>query len=209
MIWLLLALLVLAILILPGVWVQHVLKKHSAPRNDYPGNGGDMARHLLAKLELHDVQVEKANYGGSLYAVGRKKVANSSHNYVSNSNNLSINLETFSSKAEKTISSIRSHILESYKSHKKIGFYVPLRALPYVCNLPPNIQFRFFDDTPHWYGKKFDGMNVAIENMNDLITDPVDVVYVMSLTFGDVIRNKINSNLSSDIETYILGDFCE
>jgi len=63
MIWLLLALLVLAILILPGVWVQHVLKKHSAPRNDYPGNGGDMARHLLAKLELNDVQVEATDQG--------------------------------------------------------------------------------------------------------------------------------------------------
>ncbi|MCD8522637.1 MAG: zinc metallopeptidase [Saccharospirillaceae bacterium] len=63
MIWLLLAVIALAVLILPGVWVQHVLKKHSNPRDDYPGNGGDMARHLLAKLELHDVQVEATDQG--------------------------------------------------------------------------------------------------------------------------------------------------
>ena len=73
MIWLLLAALVLAILILPGVWVQRVLKKHSGQRDDYPGNGGDMARHLLAKLQLDDVQVEATDQGDH-YDPGSKTV---------------------------------------------------------------------------------------------------------------------------------------
>lgn len=63
MIWLLLGLLLLALLVLPGFWVQQVLKRHSKHRPDYPGSGGDMARHLLGRLGLHDVQVEATATG--------------------------------------------------------------------------------------------------------------------------------------------------
>jgi hypothetical protein len=51
--------------------------------------------------------------------------------------------------------------------------------------------FRFFDDTNHWYGRCFDGVDVPIENFNDLKARPVDTLFVMSITFGDKILNRI------------------
>jgi len=63
MIWLLLGLLLLAILLLPGIWVQHVLKRHSGHRKDFAGTGGDMARHLLSKMGLDSVLVEGTEAG--------------------------------------------------------------------------------------------------------------------------------------------------
>lgn len=72
MIWLLL-LAVLALLLLPGWWVKQVLRKHSGERADYPGTGGDMARHLLHKLGLEDVAVE-ATAMGDHYDPGARAV---------------------------------------------------------------------------------------------------------------------------------------
>ena len=63
MIWVILLLLVLALLLGPGIWVQQVLKRHSGQRDDYPGSGGDMARHLLSKLGLEQVGVESTPAG--------------------------------------------------------------------------------------------------------------------------------------------------
>lgn len=63
MIWLILMLLLLVILLGPGIWVQHVLKRHSGTRDDFPGTGGDMARHLLSKMGLEQVGVEATPAG--------------------------------------------------------------------------------------------------------------------------------------------------
>jgi len=63
MFWFILFLTLLLTLSLPGIWVQHVLKKHSDPRDDFPGSGGEMARHLLNKLRISDVIVETTDQG--------------------------------------------------------------------------------------------------------------------------------------------------
>lgn len=59
-----LLLLVLAALIFgPNLWVRHVLAKHNAPRNDFPGTGGDFAQHLVDHYELSGVTVEETSEG--------------------------------------------------------------------------------------------------------------------------------------------------
>ncbi len=63
MLYLVLIAIVMAIMYLPGLWVKSVLKKHSQERSDFPGNGGDMARHLLQKLNIDDVKVEVTEHG--------------------------------------------------------------------------------------------------------------------------------------------------
>ena len=61
----LILLLVLLLLLLfgPQWWAQAVLRRHSRPRPDYPGTGGEFARHLLDKFGLHEVRVESAPQG--------------------------------------------------------------------------------------------------------------------------------------------------
>jgi uncharacterized protein len=57
---------VLALLILifgPQFWVQWALKKHSAEREDLPGTGGELARHLLDEAGLESVAIEETEAG--------------------------------------------------------------------------------------------------------------------------------------------------
>lgn len=57
---------VLALLLLifgPQFWVQWALKKHSAEREDLPGTGGELARHLLDEAGLESVAVEETEAG--------------------------------------------------------------------------------------------------------------------------------------------------
>ena len=63
MLFLVLVVIVMAIMYLPGLWVKSVLKKHGQERSDFPGNGADMARHLLQKLNIEDVNVEVTEHG--------------------------------------------------------------------------------------------------------------------------------------------------
>ncbi len=56
-------LLLLGVVVLPGWWVQRVMKKHSRPTDRYPGTGGQLARHLLNHCGLEAVGVERTDHG--------------------------------------------------------------------------------------------------------------------------------------------------
>ncbi|WP_163267377.1 zinc metallopeptidase [Chelativorans alearense] len=57
------ALAILAIVVLPQLWVRHTLSRHAADRPDLPGTGGELARHLLDRFGLAHVTVETTDAG--------------------------------------------------------------------------------------------------------------------------------------------------
>jgi Zn-dependent membrane protease YugP len=56
-------LLLLLLLFGPHLWVKTVLRRYSVPRPDFPGTGGEFARHLLNRLDLGQIKVEIADAG--------------------------------------------------------------------------------------------------------------------------------------------------
>jgi Zn-dependent membrane protease YugP len=52
-----------AIALLPQWWVKSVIDRHSEERADFPGTGGEFARHLLDEMNLHHVLVEETQDG--------------------------------------------------------------------------------------------------------------------------------------------------
>lgn len=58
-----LGLLLVALIFLPQLWVRQVMARHGAHRPDFPGSGGELARHLLDEAGLHDVGVEQTDAG--------------------------------------------------------------------------------------------------------------------------------------------------
>lgn len=60
---LLIAGLILALALLPQLWVQSVIRKHATERPDFPGTGGELARHLLDEMKLTSVKVETSTAG--------------------------------------------------------------------------------------------------------------------------------------------------
>ena len=63
MIWILVFILALALFLLPQWWVGRVLKRHSEPRDDFPGTGGELAQHLIKTQGLKGVKVESTDSG--------------------------------------------------------------------------------------------------------------------------------------------------
>ncbi len=61
--WLLLILLVLAVVFGPSLWAKAVLAWHAGDRSDFPGTGGELARHLLDRAGLEEVAVERSDRG--------------------------------------------------------------------------------------------------------------------------------------------------
>ena len=59
----LLAAFLLLLILGPGLWTRWVLRRHAAPRDDYPGTGGELARHLLDRFDLAHVPVEVTERG--------------------------------------------------------------------------------------------------------------------------------------------------
>lgn len=59
----LLLLIVALVMVGPQLWTRRVFAKHSTPRPDFPGTGGELARHLLNRFDLHHVTVEPTQLG--------------------------------------------------------------------------------------------------------------------------------------------------
>lgn len=53
----------LVILFGPMIWLKSVIRAHQADRSDFPGTGGEFARHILDQLNLHHVRVEATSRG--------------------------------------------------------------------------------------------------------------------------------------------------
>ena len=55
--------LILALIFGPGWWVRNVMSRYSNPADRYEGTGGELARHLLDRLDLGHVKVEETDQG--------------------------------------------------------------------------------------------------------------------------------------------------
>ena len=58
MLWIAALVLLMGLALGPTFWVRHVMRTHAADRPDYPGTGGEFARHLLDHHGLEHVPVE-------------------------------------------------------------------------------------------------------------------------------------------------------
>ena len=74
------AVLFLALVFGPQAWVRSTMAKHAVERPDYPGTGGELARHLLDEAGLNDVKVERVAEGDH-YSPADKAVRLSETNF--------------------------------------------------------------------------------------------------------------------------------
>jgi Zn-dependent membrane protease YugP len=58
-----LVVIVLAVVVLPQLWVQHTIARHGKDRSDLPGTGAELARHLLNRFDLVQVKIEVTDKG--------------------------------------------------------------------------------------------------------------------------------------------------
>lgn len=148
------------------------------------------------------VALERAAYGGSLYCCALKDGSDSA--WVPLRGRLKF--DKFLAAAASCSGAIASRISTSLLSKRRVGFYVPLRALPYLSLARSWEGFRFFDDTSDWHRKCFDGIEVEVENFEELRRAPVDILFIMSTTFGRRISDRVASIGISSMEITLLSE---
>ena len=78
------ALMVLALIFGPSIWVKLVMWRYSSEKPEMPGTGGELAKHLVERFSLKDVDVEVTEQGDH-YDPIEKKVRLSQEHYGSKS----------------------------------------------------------------------------------------------------------------------------
>ena len=75
---------VLALIFGPSLWVKFVMWRYSSEKPEMPGTGGELAKHLVERFSLKDVDVEVTEQGDH-YDPIEKKVRLSQENFESKS----------------------------------------------------------------------------------------------------------------------------
>lgn len=148
------------------------------------------------------LEITRALYGGSLYVVAQKKSL--AKQKIRNSNSDKFN--SFVTLSKKNLVIFTKLINEIVGRKQSIGIYAPIRALPYISQFKDTLQFRFFDDTAYWYGKYINGTKIKIENMADLTKNPVQNLFIMSLTFGEKIKQQIPRETKRNMNVITLSE---
>jgi hypothetical protein len=65
------ALLVLALIVAPQLWIMSVMKRHGQQRPVIPWTGGEFARHLLDGMKLNKVKVEETQEGDHYHPLAK------------------------------------------------------------------------------------------------------------------------------------------
>ena len=67
-------------------------------------------------------------------------------------------------------------------------------------------RIRFFDDDAALAGTYFPAIDIPVETRDDLYRSPPSSVLIMSLSFGERIRDSLRTHLRSDVEIRLLSD---
>ena len=66
------ALIVFAVIFGPSLWVKFVMRRYSTEKPEMPGTGGELAKHLIKRFSLKDVEVETTELGDHYDPIEKK-----------------------------------------------------------------------------------------------------------------------------------------
>ena len=75
------ATLLISLIFGPQMWAKHVFKKYAIDIDTLPGTGGELAKHLINRLELGEVHVEEGEQNENYYDPENKLVKLSPDNF--------------------------------------------------------------------------------------------------------------------------------
>ncbi len=159
-----------------------------------------LRRNLLAAgLNPH---IQNSGYGRSIYAIARPIEGDTA--FEAPSSDEILVLKSYPEKVEKLKKYFTSRLYLALKKGS-VGIYCPARALSL---LPADIPVRFFDDACDLHGKYYPPFKSLIENRDDLISCPVDTLFIMTRTFCVRIADELTPILSGT-KIYTIEDLLE
>ncbi len=153
-------------------------------------------KRVMQSAGFNKVEVSRSQYGNLLYAVG---VKSNSSTELNDSRGI-LNDEQYFIE---NVNSIRNGIIHLLKQEtRQLGVYCPARA---VSVLPAWHDLRLFDDDSEVYHHYFPMWERWIENRSDLLKNPVEVLWIMSISFGEKLKYELKKHLP-DTPIYTLGE---
>lgn len=65
----------------PQIWAKYIFKKYAVEIDAFPGTGGELAEHLVKRLDLGDVHVEESEQNDNFYDPDNKLIKLSLDNF--------------------------------------------------------------------------------------------------------------------------------
>jgi len=75
------AILLILLIFGPSVWAKHIFKKYAVEIDAFPGTGGELAEHLVTRLQLDEVNIEEGEQNENYYDPESKIVKLSPENF--------------------------------------------------------------------------------------------------------------------------------
>ena len=129
--------------------------------------------------------VQRAAYGGLIY-VGA--TPSGSVGTVSVADEDVCLAEQFGARCARLRAGASRRVSELAGLKRSLGIYVPGRVLMWV---DPSSQLRFFDDDADLRGHFYPPFTAAIESCDDLVSQPVDELWIMSKSVGKKIASEL------------------
>jgi len=145
----------------------------------------DGLRRVIAINGFCPDVVQTSGFGRSLFAVAAP--SDSAYSAVASPEEeaavISYEERVYQFRAE-----ILNRVMTLAKEGKTLGIYCPGRAL---ALLPESYNYRFFDDSPSLHGLFYPPFGAVVETRENLISDPTDVLWIMTRTFESQIRKNL------------------
>jgi 2-polyprenyl-3-methyl-5-hydroxy-6-metoxy-1,4-benzoquinol methylase len=167
----------------------------------------DSLRRVVTEAGYEVLVVEYANYGQSLYCFARPLENQGGPSRVPAVASVGEKFERFSKRVGRSLMVFAEQMKPLLSDRSvSLGFYVPLRALPYLSILKVFDGVRFFDDDPGIRAKYFDGFDVPVENFQDLQARPVTHMIIMSLPHAPAIAKKLRAYFEARMAVRTLAE---
>jgi SAM-dependent methyltransferase len=149
----------------------------------------DSLRRTVERAGYEVLALEPASYGLTLYCLAQPRHGAGAAAPAEGQG--WPEFKRFRARLDRCVGRVSDYLRPRLESGRDVGFYVPLRALPYLAILGRLDRVRFFDDDPGVHGRYFDGFDVPVEDFADLQADPPAHVVVMSLPHARVIGARL------------------
>ena len=160
--------------------------------------------NTLLQAGLSSVRIERSSFTNILHSAGTLGAGADAPLAVQAEID---SITTYRSRTESMIDQVTRFIASRRNQGKSIGIYVPGRyANMHVLTDQSPEGLRFFDDNPSLLGTYFPGISIPVENLERLQKKNVDVVLIMSLSFGARIQSKLRGLLPPSVEIVSLSD---
>jgi SAM-dependent methyltransferase len=152
-------------------------------------------KNLFAS-EGFSTEVSQSSYGGSLYATARKSPHILKAEPPRSEQKV---LDLFVIKLNKNVKEFECYLNKLADiGYSRIGIWVPSRAINILTlsKINKKLKLEFYDDNENIIGKFLPTFDIPIKNFNEFKENPPDIVIIMSFSFGQIIKKKLeNVNL--------------